>query len=567
MSRVASFADDLLWEMLALSPDLAVELGVRELDGRALPQDRVPDYSDAACAERRNVIDRCGRALPALAEAAQTQDDRTTWRVLDYLTREGGFGLYSGRAARAWPDIPYPVDHLGGWHVSAESMLARDSVVESRDDAEAWLARLDGLPQAVEGVLEALAARRAEGVLAPRSTLAMSLAQLQGRLAESPDRTLLVAALRKKASAAIGDEEGAGFARRAEAIWRDAVAPAYARLAAATAAELENSDGDCGFWALPEGEAWYAWHLRRQTTTDLTPGEVHQIGLEEVAKVQAQIRDEFQALGIGQGSIPELYAAISGPEQRAFTAAADDRNAALAETAALVARLEATAASLFARLPAAGVEVELIAPDQEDSQHSRYTPPDRSGGRPGRFSLNLKSQSDRPQWELPVLCAHEATPGHHTQLALAQELPLCAFRRTVVFTAYIEGWAKYAETLLDSELMDDPLVRLGRLRGELYSSVNLALDTGVHAQRWTRDRAIRFFRTETGAGAPMAEAIVDRCLVWPGQLAAYKIGMLKMRELRDSFTGPVQAFHSAVLDQGALPLTVLDDALRRGAQA
>jgi uncharacterized protein (DUF885 family) len=216
---------------------------------------------------------------------------------------------------------------------------------------------------------------------------------------------------------------------------------------------------------------------------------------------------------------------------------------------------------LFSRLPRAPVEVELVAPEAEENQHSRYTPP--ASGRPGRFSLNLKSTLERPGWELPVLCAHEATPGHHTQLALAQELPLGAFRRTVVFTAYIEGWAKYAETLVDHALMDDPHVRLGRLRGELYSSVNLAVDTGVHWAGWSRDKACRFFQDETGAPRAFAESIVDRSLVWPGQLCAYKIGMMKMFEIRDRFgaqhdTGRMRAFHSAVLERGALPLGVLD---------
>lgn len=278
--------------------------------------------------------------------------------------------------------------------------------------------------------------------------------------------------------------------------------------------------------------------------------------------MQAQIRAEFRALGVEGDDIAGLYARISGSEHAAFGGGEVSRDRALAETTAMIEQLAARAAPLFDRLPRAGVEISLVAPESEDSLHSQYTPPAPKAGRPGRFSLNLKSALERPGWEVPVLCAHETTPGHHTQLALAQELPLCAFRRTVVFTAYIEGWAKYAESLLDRTLMDDPYVRLGRLRGELYSSVNLALDTGVHARRWSRERAAGFFREQTGVGEDFAEAIADRCLVWPGQLTAYKVGMLKMLDVRDGMAargaGDPKAFHSAVLNRGALPLSLLD---------
>lgn len=564
MSTTDTFADDLLWEMLTLSPDLAAELGLGEVSGRSLARGRLLDYSDDAGARRRSLMDERRHAFARLAAPA-SPDDRTTHRVLSYLLEDGAFGLYAGAGGRDFPEIPFPVNHLSGWHPSMVMMLVRDHQVRTADDADEYLQRLDAIPDAIDGVIQALAARASEGVVAPRSTLALSLAEIEAFAADPPAANPLVASFRDKVDRALGAAAASSWAARAEAAWTTAIAPAYVRLIGAIGGQLTRAgDEDGGFWRLPRGEAWYAWLLRSHTTTDLTPDAVHEIGLEEIARVQARITGEFAALGIRGADISELYAAISGPDHAAFGGRPVSRAEALDETRALIDRLARASAPLFERLPRAGVEVDLVAPNSEASQHSQYTPPALGSGRPGRFSLNLKSTLERPGWELPVLCAHEATPGHHTQLALAQELPLCDFRRTVVFTAYIEGWAKYAESLLDHELMDDPYVRLGRLRGELYSSVNLVLDTGVHARRWPRAQAATFFREQTGVPVAFAESIADRCLVWPAQMTAYKVGMLKLNDLRARMAarpGGPKAFHSAVLGRGALPLAILDEAV------
>jgi uncharacterized protein (DUF885 family) len=559
VSRISAFADALLWDMLSLSPDLAAELGLGDVNGRALPVGGLIDGSDAAVGARRAMMARRRTELTRLPTADLDDDDRTTSAVLRYLLDEGAFGAFAGAAGRSFPEAPYPVNHLSGWHQGMVMMLVRDSVIADADGAEAYLQQMAAIPAAIDGVIAAMAAREAEGIAPPRSTLRKSLAEIEAFLAAA--RNPLVDALRNKAAATI-EPAASAHAERGERLWRGTIAPAYARLLSAIEAQLARAGDDAGLWRLPDGDAWYAWLLRSHTTTDLTPEAVHEIGLAETARVQDQIRAEFGRLGIAGGSISELFAAISGPEHAAFSGEATSRTAALERTTEVIETLAARAAPLFARLPRAGVDVTLVPEESEDSIHSQYTPPAPTSGRPGRFSLNLKSTLAQPGWELPVLCAHEATPGHHTQLALAQELPLCAFRRTVVFTAYIEGWAKYAETMLDHQLMDDPYVRLGRLRGELYSSVNLALDTGVHARCWSRGQAARFFSDQTGVSGEFAESIVDRSLVWPGQLTAYKIGMLKLAELRQNMawrpggTTP-QAFHSAVLERGALPLSLL----------
>ncbi|HEY1426215.1 MAG TPA: DUF885 domain-containing protein [Caulobacteraceae bacterium] len=560
MSAIAAFADGLLYEMMAASPDLAAELGLTEVDGRALPTDTLVDVSDAAAAARRGLMARRAGALGEFDEEALTGDDRLTFQTLCYLLEDGFFGPFCGRAGHRFQADPYPLNHLLGFHPALTMMLSRDHVVRSADDAEAYLARLAKAPAALDGAIEAARRRQDEGYATPHVSLQLALADMRRFLAAPDADNLLVAALRSKL-AAVEDGRLAGFAARAEQLFGREVRPAYERLVDETARLATASPDDDGVWRLPDGEAYYAWVLGGHLTAGLTPDEVHQIGLDETERLQSAIRAEFASLGVAGQSIPELYKAIEGP--RPF-GGSGDRERALAETTALVHGLAERAAPMFGAFPRAPIEVDLIPAAFEDSLNTCYTPPMAGGGRPGRFSLNLRDALESPAWELARVCAHEAAPGHHVQLALAQEASLGAFRRTVVFTAYIEGWAKYAETLIDHDLMDDPYVRLGRLRGELYSSVNLALDTGVHARRWSREKACAFFVDNTGVTPAFARSIVDRGLVSPGQLCAYKIGMLKMLELRSRCRAArggdyrVQDFHDSMLRHGALPLSVLE---------
>ena len=264
-------------------------------------------------------------------------------------------------------------------------------------------------------------------------------------------------------------------------------------------------------------------------------------------------------------TLPNARYALS-PEGRAEIQRDADR---------MVRDLSAACARLFDRLPRAGCRVDPAPEAQEASAISHYTPPSADGQRAGVFTINLKDTTQRLRWELPVLCRHEIMPGHHLQLSLAQELShLPSFRRAIVFNAYIEGWAKYAEVLPEEQgISDDPYVALCRMRGELYSTVNLALDTGFNAMRWSAERAADFFSEATGTPRAFGERIVQRSLFHPGQLCSYKIGMRKMFELKSRLErarGPrfrIQEFHSLVLEEGALPLSLLerrvDDAIAR----
>ncbi len=562
MSAIEAFADDLLFRMAASCGELAAELGLTAVGDRRLPAPAIPDFSDETAAERGTMMGTAADALARLAPPAST-DEAITGRILRYLLEAGMFGPFAGRAGRSFATIPYPLNHLSGHHPTSVMLLARDAPATTAEDADAALAALAAWPGAIDAALGAFAAHEAAGLTTPRASLVRALGDLEAFVAAAPAENLVIAAYARKLAAALGPAAAEGWSATAQNILSREILPACARQLAVMKGRLAREPGDDGFWRHPDGAAHYAWLLRAHTTTDLEPASVHELGLAETERVQREIQRQFAALGISGGTIAELYAAISGPEHAAFGPGPASRERALTATRALIADFATRSTPMFAAWPKARVEVQLIPPELEGSLPSCYTPPTAGGGRDGLFWLNYADASAKPAWELPVLCAHEAAPGHHVQLALAQEAPLGPFRRAVVFSAYIEGWAKYAETLLDEVLMDDPHVRLGRLRGELYSSANLALDTGIHARRWTRDEAATFFRDKTGVSPAFAETIADRSLVSPGQLCAYKIGMRTFLGLRDRFAGrgddDLREFHSAVLDQGALPLSVLEE--------
>ncbi len=563
MSGIEAFADELLYRMLASCGELGAELGLSEVAGRALPTGQVPDFTDETALARSRMMDQAWADLASLP-APTSEVEATTRSVLDHLLGEGMFGPYAGVAGRPFAAIPYPLNHLSGHHPTTATLLARDLPAGSREEADAFLEALAAWPEAIAGAIEAFGAHEAAGVATPRTSLTLALAELRSFVAAEPADNVVVSGFGAKLHASLGPT-AAAWTARADAIVTGEVIPACEREIAALETALATPRADQGFWRHPDGQAHYAWLLRAHTTTDRAPAEVHALGLAETERVKGEIRRQFAALGFDHDDIGALYGAISGPGNAAFGPPPVSRERALAECRRLVAAFQDRAKPWFPDWPAAAVEVELVAPEFEDSQHSCYTPPMAAGARAGRFSFNLKQSQDRPGWELPVLCAHETAPGHHVQLALAQEAPLCAFRRAIVFTAYIEGWAKYAETLLDDLLVDDPYARLGRLRGELYSSVNLALDTGLHALRWTPARAAAFFRDNTGVSAAFAQSIVDRCLVSPGQLCGYKIGMLAFLDLRQRFAADLagrRAFHAAVLGQGAVPLSLLNQIAR-----
>jgi uncharacterized protein (DUF885 family) len=317
-----------------------------------------------------------------------------------------------------------------------------------------------------------------------------------------------------------------------------------------------------GMSALPDGAAWYAYETRRSTTTDLSPDKIHELGLAEVARIGNEADATMRASG-WKGSKEEFARFLRSDPRFFFT----DKNALVTAYRDIAKRIDPELPRLFGRLPRLPYGVrEVAAHDEKVQTTAYYTQGSLENGRPGWFYANTYDLKSRPKWEMEALTAHEAVPGHHLQIAIAQELgELPKFRRNNFYTAFVEGWGLYAESLgPELGLYKDPYAKFGAETYEMWRAIRLVVDTGIHAKGWTRQQAIDYFREHSAKTPHDIEVEVDRYISWPGQALAYKIGQLKIRELRtraEKQLGArfdVRAFHDVVLGGGALPLDVLE---------
>lgn len=362
-------------------------------------------------------------------------------------------------------------------------------------------------------------------------------------------------------------------ARCAEAI-ENGVVPAYRKLISFFEGQLARSSTDDGVWKLPDGDAYYRYRLRVETTTQMTPQEVHDLGLAEVARIRAEMTTILSAQAqLQPGETPAQALSRLAKDPRFLYPNTDEgRKAALADYSKMVDEQLVRARAVVGLVPKAPIEVRRVPEFKEKTAPGAYyNPPAIDGTRPGVFYANLRDMAELPKFSMRTLAVHEGVPGHHFQIALAQEKeggP--TFRRVVPFTAYSEGWALYAEWLATEMGLyaGDPFGDLGRLQDEVLRASRLVVDTGIHAKRWTREQAITYMTDNTGMPEGDVVSEVERYIVQPGQACAYKVGMLRIRAARDraqKALGPrfdaaaKKAFHDVVLGGGALPLEVLDE--------
>jgi uncharacterized protein (DUF885 family) len=318
---------------------------------------------------------------------------------------------------------------------------------------------------------------------------------------------------------------------------------------------------------LPDGAEYYAAAIRMMTTTTLSAGEIHAIGLAEVARIAAEMDAILQAEGYTDGTLGERMAGLRTQPAQLFDDSAAGRAEVIAEYQRIIDEIDAGLGPYFDVRPAVGVQVSRVPEFREGgSALAYYQPPSLDGVRPGVFYINLRDMAELPRFGMRTLAYHEAIPGHHFQIAIAQQLQgLPLFRRMLPLPAYAEGWALYAEQLAwELGFQQDPLDNLGRLQAEMFRAVRLVVDTGLHAQRWTREQAIDYMLAYTGMGTQEVTAEIERYLVMPAQALSYKLGMLKILELRARAQDALgedyslAGFHNVVLTNGALPLDMLE---------
>ena len=433
----------------------------------------------------------------------------------------------------------------------------------SVQDYENILARMRGVPRVIDQTIALLDKGLAEGITPPRITLRDVPAQVGNLLVDDPMQSPVLRAF-QKLPAAIPPAEQERLKGEGVRAFNEQVVPALRKLRSYLAnTYLPASRDSIAMSALPDGKAWYAFNVSDQTTTNLTPEQIHQIGLAEVARIRKQMDELIASTGF-KGSFAEFLTFLRTDPRFYY----DKPEDLLTGYRDISKRIDPELVKLFGKLPRLPYGVIPIPSYAEKSQTTAYYDAGSlEAGRPGYFYANTYDLKSRPKWEMEALTAHEAVPGHHLQISIAQELEgVPEWRRYAGYTAFSEGWGLYAESLgPELGLYKDPYSKFGQLTYEMWRAVRLVVDTGMHAKGWTRQQAIDYFKANAGKAEHDIEVEVDRYIVWPGQALAYKIGELKIKELRahaEKELGPkfdVRAFHDRVLGTGALPLDLLEE--------
>ncbi len=453
-----------------------------------------------------------------------------------------------------------PVNQMGGIHLNAAgfaSVISFDTVKDYDD----WNARLRKLPRMFDQVTAHMRSGMAAGLMPPRFLLEKVAEQADG-IAKTPAESSPFARPLGEFPDAVPAAERERLKRELHATIREAVLPAYAAFATFVREEYApRGRSEPGVWALPDGAERYAAAVKRQTTTDLTPDQIHQLGLEQVAAIEAEML--ALAKRLGHADLKSFNAAIEKDEKLR----AGSRERILELYRRYTDQMYAKLPQLFGRLPKAKVEIERVEEFREaEAAGAEYNQGTPDGSRPGLVKVNTSEPEKRKTLTIESTAYHEGVPGHHMQIAIAQELPaLPPFRQQLGFTAYTEGWALYSERLgKEVGFYQDPYSDYGRLQDEMLRAIRLVVDTGFHHKRWSREQVVQFFRDHSAIDEPDVQAETDRYIVWPGQALAYKIGQLRILTLRERAQKAlgerfdVRAFHDEVLGSGALPLDVLE---------
>jgi uncharacterized protein (DUF885 family) len=542
-------------------PMLLSQLRILEPFGLDFHSDELDDFSvEFARAEVRRAREQL-EMLRSFERGSLSPEQRFSADVLDWF-------LESRVEGEPFLLHDHPLNQLDGVQSALPDFMLNVHQVHDEADARSWIARLEGFGPALDQVIEGVRERSRRGVVPPRFVVEAVREEVAELVAPAPAENVLHVGFAERLDAVAGLDparRGSLLAASERAI-AEVVVPAYGRVAGVLAELAAVATDDAGVWRLPDGEAYYAWTLRQHTTTALSADEIHQLGTAEVARIQAELGAILAAEG-GTGDLGVDLARLERDERFLYPDTDEGRERILADYRAIVAETGARLPALFGRLPRAAVAVEPVPAFREaGAAGAYYWPPPFDGSKPGTFFVNLRTVTDVKRFAMRTLAFHEAVPGHHLQIALSFEMQgVPFFRRVVPFTAFVEGWALYAERLAAEQgFHPTPLDRAGQLQAELFRAARLVVDTGLHAKRWTREQAIAWMVRHTGLPEGDVTAEVERYIVDPGQACAYKIGQLEILRLRDRARSALgsafdlREFHDVVLGSGSLPMVLLE---------
>jgi len=515
--------------------------------------DRWTDVSLEAMARRHAHQKEVLAKLGAIDAGQLAASDR-----LNYL-------LYKHQTVTDVEEFPFrwwlvPLNQREG--IQDENSLADSLRFDKVQDYEDWIARLRAFPAYMDQTIGLMRRGIEEKIVQPKIVMRRVPDQIQRQIVEQPEESLYYKPLKKFPDAiAAADQER--LKEAAAAAIKDGVIPAYRKFHAFFTEEyLPACFDQVGAWQLPRGEEFYALRCRVFTTTNLSPDEIHAIGLKEVARIRAEMEAIQKKVGF-RGTFQQFLESLRTDKRHYYETPEELMEGYMA----LCKRIDPQLTKLFRKLPRIPYGLEPIPQHMApDTTAAYYRQPAADGSRAGTYFVNLYRPEMRPKYEMEALSLHESVPGHHLQIALATELEnVPQFRKFTGFTAYVEGWALYAERLgEDLGCYEDPYSKFGQLTYEMWRAVRLVVDTGMHHKHWTREQAIAVFQENTAKTDLDIVNEVDRYIAWPGQALAYKIGELKIRELRaksekqlgDKFD--IREFHDVVLRNGAVPLDVLE---------
>ncbi len=471
----------------------------------------------------------------------------------------------------------YPVNQLHGIQSETPSLMISTHSVKNLRDVKSYLSRLKAFDKKFAETIEGMEKRRGMGIIPPTFVLKKVISQMKDFISTPAKENALYISLKEKM-------EKAHFSPKKQAKWLQITAisiekevyPAYQKLIDYCEKLLPQSTTEDGVWKFPNGKAYYAHALKTHTTTNLSADEIHEIGLVEVARLEKEAQKILDSLGIRGKTVGESLANLAKKSNFLYPNTAEGRNQCLKDYQTLIDSVYIKIPLFFDVQPKSKVKVLRVPVFKEKTAPGAYyEPPSLGGKRPGIFYANLRSLAEIPTWSMATLAFHEAVPGHHFQIGIQQELKqVPTFRKVLPFTAYMEGWALYAEYLaVEMGAHKDAYSLLGYYQAQLFRAVRLVVDTGIHEKKWTREQAITYMLAHTGMPENDVVAEIERYIVDPGQACAYKIGQLKILELRKKAQVALgnrfsmKEFHHLLLTNGAMPLEVMEKVVESYIQA
>ncbi|MEQ8926612.1 MAG: DUF885 domain-containing protein [Fulvivirga sp.] len=576
--NIRHYYDRIFVEFVIDDPEMTTQLGIPILS--EMHKDELTDVSDAKNREDFEQLKANYETLLSYDFESQSEDNKLNTKILSWFLGkqvEGESFFY----------YDYPVNQMFGVQSNLPSMMESSHKLEDESDVEAYIARLSKFDTKFDQVIENLRIREEKGIIPPKFIVAKVLNEMRGFTGAKVDsainlevtdtdpvkRNILYTNLESKIDKIEGlsDEQKEQYKAQASEEIRTTVFGAYGNLISYFEALDAKANTNAGVWKFPNGDAYYQYQLEQNTTTKYTPEQVHQIGLSEVARIKKEMLDILENEGYADSTktIGEIIQALNKEDRFLYPNNDEGRKQVIARYNEILYDISNNLDDAFDVRPKAPLEVKRVPEFKEEgSPGAYYERPPMDGSKGGIFYANLRDVSETVKFGMKTLAYHEGVPGHHFQIAIQSELEdVPIFRTFGLFTAFIEGWALYSEQLA-WELgfyENDPFGNLGRLQGEMMRAVRLVVDTGLHYKKWTREEAIDYMVANTGMTTTEVTTEIERYIVMPGQACAYKIGMMKILELREKAKKEMgdkfdlKQFHNVVLKNGAVPLDILEE--------